>query len=465
MIWIRTLCCIAFAALYGCGGANTSPEPLTVGSAQPKPKAEIYDSASAVGKQAVWVLGILNKGGQVDEATIKAHFSDETLREISALKLQSVFLSLGSSFGPFEVTKVIKQESNHVELLLESKSSANNDEKLLMIATVGLQASTKLTMLQFRPAPTPIGPLATSWQELDTMMSTAALSTTLSVSKIDSTSGVCSSVYNPKPSETMPLGSSFKLYVLAVAADFVEKGTLKWTTQYPIKSGLKSLPSGSMQHEPVGKMFSLQTYANLMMSESDNTATDHIFNLVGRKQIEAQLDSMGNTQKHNKPFLMTHEMFKVKTSPQAIVDAYAQSNEAQRREMLLTIAPKALPTHKRVMQAFKAPQHIRTIEWFASAKDMCALHARFVQNASKPSYKGALKAMSISDGGLRLDKQAWPFVGYKGGSEPGVLYLSYLVRRKDGQWFSINLGWADEKKTINHRNISRIIQSVSGLLK
>ena len=45
-----------------------------------------------------------------------------------------------------------------------------------------------------------------------------------------------------------------------------------------------------------------------------------------------------------------------------------------------------------------------------------------------------LDILSINPG-VPFDEVVWPFVGYKGGSEPGVLAVSWLLERNDGRLF------------------------------
>ena len=41
--------------------------------------------------------------------------------------------------------------------------------------------------------------------------------------------------------------------------------------------------------------------------------------------------------------------------------------------------------------------------------------------------------------GMPFDPARWPYVGFKGGSEPGVLQLTWLVRRDDDRWFVLSI--------------------------
>ena len=51
---------------------------------------------------------------------------------------------------------------------------------------------------------------------------------------------------------------------------------------WPIRDELDSLPSGTTQDEPPGTGLPVRELALRMIAMSDNTATDHLIDLVGR---------------------------------------------------------------------------------------------------------------------------------------------------------------------------------------
>ncbi len=52
--------------------------------------------------------------------------------------------------------------------------------------------------------------------------------------------------------------------------------------------------------------------------------------------------------------------------------------------------------------------------------------------------------------GVQLDPATFSYVGYKGGSEPGVLTLGWLLRRaSDNAWVVVTLGFADTAQPID----------------
>ncbi|MFP3953719.1 MAG: serine hydrolase [Candidatus Acetothermia bacterium] len=76
----------------------------------------------------------------------------------------------------------------------------------------------------------------------------------------------------------MAVGSSFKLYVLDTLYETTSRDDRKEVIHLTYKH--RSLPSGILQDWPTGDPVTVKTLANLMISQSDNTATDHLIELV-----------------------------------------------------------------------------------------------------------------------------------------------------------------------------------------
>ena len=66
--------------------------------------------------------------------------------------------------------------------------------------------------------------------------------------------------------------------------------------------------------------------------------------------------------------------------------------------------------------------------------------------------------------GIELDKAAWPYVGFKGGNEPGVLNLTWLARRADDKWFVIVLTANAPDATVDEPKVLGVAQGVFELL-
>ena len=100
----------------------------------------------------------------------------------------------------------------------------------------------------------------------------------------------------------LAVASAFKLLVLAALREEVEAGRRAWDEVVRLEEAWKSLPSGLLQGWPEGSPLTLHTLAALMISLSDNTATDALIALLGRERLEA-------LSPRNRPFLTTREAF------------------------------------------------------------------------------------------------------------------------------------------------------------
>lgn len=232
----------------------------------------------------------------------------------------------------------------------------------------------------------------------------------------------------------LALGSTFKLYVLTALARSVAEGKHRWDEVVPLTA--RSFPSGVAQDWPVGTPATLQTLATLMLQISDNTATDQLIAVLGRSAVEAELRRTNLEPSKSLPFLMTREMFLIKSDPQ-LRSRYQTANEAQRRRMLTELESRDAPLAT-VTAAFGGnPLAIDSIEWFASPESL----RRLMRTLDDPQFERARALMTAN---RNLDGQAasnWAFVGFKGGSEPGVLNLTWLLQDKAERWHMLTVGW------------------------
>jgi beta-lactamase class A len=84
--------------------------------------------------------------------------------------------------------------------------------------------------------------------------------------------------------EVAPLGSVFKLSVLGALADAIDAGALTWDDELTIEEADRSLPTGELQ-DRVGGTTTVREAATLMVSLSDNTATDLLIHELDRSTV------------------------------------------------------------------------------------------------------------------------------------------------------------------------------------
>ena len=236
------------------------------------------------------------------------------------------------------------------------------------------------------------------------------------------------------PDKAMPLGSAFKLWVLGELAREVGAGERKWSDVVPI--GPASLPSGIMQNWPAGSPVTVQTLATLMISISDNTATDTLVSLEGDRldDFVTKAGAPGLA-----PMLTTRQMFALKSPANADLAAQWATSlmPSARRTLLDRNAARLRTTPVDPMMFAGRPTKIDTLEWFASPAETAGI----LDWLRRQGGETPLSLLAINPGIDPATRGKFDYVGFKGGSEPGVVTLNFLVRRKDGRWLAIAAGW------------------------
>jgi len=242
----------------------------------------------------------------------------------------------------------------------------------------------------------------------------------------------------------LAVGSAFKLYILKALANHVEAKTARWDQIIPLRSDRMSLPSGILQNWPKGSPVTLRTLANLMISLSDNTATDHLLFFLGRKQVESVAPS------RVRPFLSTLEMFKLKWGiAPGERKAFAEAGPATRREMLHSIKK----CDKSRIQYKPTPILIGEVEWHITTRELCDV---MYEMRNDPS-------LSINPG--LVDPSHWNLVGYKGGSEPGVLNYTLVLRKKaSSPVYCVSATMNNTQKNVDANAFTERVSRLIGLL-
>ncbi len=302
-------------------------------------------------------------------------------------------------------------------------------------------------------------PLLKSLDEVATKMSKLRGVTGFLAAKLSMTGIEPIAKWNPDTS--LALGSAFKLYVLATLLKEINSGTRHWSDVIYLDSASRAFPSGQMHAWPIGSPVTLATAATLMISISDNTATDLLIHTLGRKNIEAMLREAGNSHADRDiPFLTTLEMFKLKSNDCKMGKQYV--------ELLQTMRSSYLDEHvakfPRDSVAFGGGvAMIDKIEWFASPNDIANV-LKYIRDHSTTSEGAHVRDILAVNAGLSIEKSKWEYIGYKGGSEPGVLNLSYLLRsRSSGDWYVITGTWNDTEAALDETNFEGYIQRATEL--
>ncbi|MFV0307214.1 MAG: serine hydrolase [Desertimonas sp.] len=279
----------------------------------------------------------------------------------------------------------------------------------------------------------------TSMEDLLSQLGAGGERTALVVADI--VDGNCVATTDSNADQVMPIASGFKLYVLGAVAGAILDGELTWEQEVTIRPELRSpwVPLAVAD----GDTMTVRDLAQIMIEVSDNTATDHLMDLVGRDAVEAMLTTFGHHDPAiTTPMLMTREMSVLKTHPE-LLDRFAAADEATRREILATeVAAAPTPGDDNV---WSVPRAVFEVEWFATPNDLCRALAGLHAMSAEPGLEPIAQIMSTNPG-MITDPARIDTVWFKGGSEPGVLVGAWLAQRTDGSWF-VSAGGAASSTT------------------
>jgi len=440
-------CALGSSVLVACSSGDRAPSASsTTRLAAPPTTATAPASLphTPAGAQARWVLAALGRL-PIRDADVRAHFDAAFLAQVSAAALNQALRSAADArLASISVNRpsalaAIVSVSGHTQLRVDLSVDARG-----LISGLLLRPIVKLP-----PSPA-------TWAGVDAALRSVAPEVHLFVGAV--TNGTCDPVHAIDPDTPAPLGSAFKLYVLDALGRAVASHKVSWDQRLTISAQLKSLPSGVLQTEPDGTQISVRDVAAKMISISDNTAADLLMHLLGRSSVEAALGASGMTDPaRDVPFLTTRELFTLKLDDwPTLANRYGATDTPGRRALLAhTVDPAALPA----ATPWTIPRDIDTVEWFASAKDICRVFATLSGLARQPGLAPIGDVFALNDGGLSLDPAQWQTTWFKGGSEPGVLTLSYLATTRTGHTYVVSALAENPSAPIAKANASLVMAS------
>ncbi len=235
----------------------------------------------------------------------------------------------------------------------------------------------------------------------------------------------------------LAVGSAFKLSYVAALAEAVQAGRLSWSQIVPLQAKWRALPTGILQDWPADTPLTLEALASLMVSLSDNTATDAIMDLVGREAIQKY--AYGND-----PILTPREYLVLSGNEEAPVrQRFLAAGPAERADILKTVATAPLPESGEIGVVSPSP-----LEWRYSARQLCALMERV----------HALPMMQINPG--LAGRSDWKEIAFKGGGDHGVFNLTTWLVPASGPPYCLSV-------TVNggqDLNETQIVSALTGVV-
>lgn len=266
--------------------------------------------------------------------------------------------------------------------------------------------------------------------------------------------------YQLNGNDHFAIASTFKLYILAELAAQIQNGQRRWTDVAPLSP--KSTTLGGTENWPEGSPLSLQTLATLMISISDNNATDALIAFLGRSNIEARIRQIGHSDIDRiTPLLTTAELFSLKMSANdRLRKNFLRSSEREQQNLLVQNARNLTINNYNSAEFGRGPLHINDIEWFASTADIARV-MNILRRSPDPVVRNIL---AINSGIGTADARKWNYLGYKGGSEPGVISLSFVVQSRQGQWYSVSGSWNNPRREVDQNRFVAIMTRALNIL-
>ncbi len=269
----------------------------------------------------------------------------------------------------------------------------------------------------------------------------------------DAADGACTPLLERGGDTVAPTGSTFKLWVLAALARAVEAGDASWDETMAVERAYRSSPDGEVYPLEDGTEVTLRRLAELMISISDNTATDHLIARLGRDSIEVTIADLGiSTVDRNIPFLTTAELFALKFVDAGLAERYLAIEGADARRAFLDDVVQATPLpwiddpDWTPSAPLTTPVLVDELEWFATPLDICTTFHDLDRLAATPGLEPVGEILAINPG-LPIPEDDWSTIRFKGGSEPGVAMLAYWLEAPTGERRVVVLGLSDDVRT------------------
>jgi beta-lactamase class A len=302
-------------------------------------------------------------------------------------------------------------------------------------------------------------PTISSGRDLDATLSKTGARYSYQVAKVND--GRCERIAGTNTTQSLPLASIFKLYVLYAVAEAVKAGTVSWDDQMTVTDKGKAVGSSGLEL-PVGAHVSVRTAAEKMIATSDNMATDMLIGKVGTEAVEKALADAG----HHDPAAMTpfptmYEMFSVGWGKPDLRQQWKQATPQVRAQLLQQ-------ANSRVYQPDPIRAHTPAsgygAEWYGNAEDICRVHTAL--QAAAVGKAALVKEILAAAPGIDLDPHEWPYVGAKAGGLPGDLTFSWYAVDNSGQpWVvSFQLNWPRDHGPTVTGWMLRIAKQVFALL-
>lgn len=408
--------------------------------------AGAFADDAAVSRRLNDVCSILS-GGPIRYESV---FTEEFLRQVPPAQLTMLTQQLTRETGSCAGIRVVERRSSYQ---VSAEATMKNGFSIPVLLTIEAQAPYLIAGLFLRP---PVKAVA-SLESLQKEFAMLGGRVSFMAMNLDGASVIGSL----DPSYRLPVGSTFKIYVLGELVRSIRQKERKWTDVIRLDSTWQSLPSGRLHTWPHGSPLTLHSLAAMMISESDNTATDALIRLLDPARVASQMSAMGNDRPDlNVPFLTTLQAFKLKYADAVLGRQYSGAGPDERVQILRRIdtavsRDSIIPASSAVLAD--------SVEWFATVAELCRAMDWLRREAIMQNDMTALEILGINPG-VPVSK-TWKRICYKGGSEPGVMNMTYLLQHPDGTWYAVSGTWFKPTGGIDEARFAGLMERAIQLIE
>ncbi len=418
-------------------GANTTQAdtPETNVTTSGDAEAVVYTTD----EHLTWVVEDLLSPDETELSEITLRFSEQFLDE---LPVETI---LGTSEPLAGDWKIVEDDKGNIE---RNAVIEQGNRRLNLSLTINPADGGRMVGIFIQPAsPDPQEVTANS---TDVMFESVGTSTGYGL--YDTSSGSCTSIHELRGDVVQPTGSEFKLWVLAAVAEQIQGGELTWEEKITLTPELRGIPgTPGVASQPDGTELSVAELATAMIGISDNYATDLLMDRVGREAVEQAMVNSGVVDPDlNIPMLNTREIFLLKLVPEH-ADYLTLGVDEKRAYIDDVLADDQSLTTGDESDAPKPPWNIEQLEWFASPADICRTYLYLAELNDAPGMEPLNKALTLDpqQGLSFIDQNTWTTAWYKGGSEPGLLAMSWFLEDSSGKTYVVAGSMSDPDVVIS----------------
>ena len=451
------------------GGARSAvPQGLPVERVQPEPTPDPGDHVvlpeTPAGERAQWYVDVLRNEGRIENLdALQELLHASFLEQVPERQFVALTRYLASLLGHFSL-EAVEGTSTPWQISVVLRGGDERPYRLI-IGVLDLPERPIQTLLIQVAEDLEVAPLST-WDDLDAALvawvqeaeSTRAAS--YLAARMDASA--CVPLHAHRAGYYAPIGSTFKVWVLGAVAQRVEEGRASWEDPIVMEEHLYSIPPGRHLTLEPGQSTTWESAAEEMIRDSDNTATDHLMHAVGVGRVEAWIAQVMEEEgaARNRPLLTTRQMTVLKKYPSDELRLrWMGGSEDLRRAALESPELGWDVASARDAAMWQYPAHIWEIGWYASNEDLCRSFLRLRDQAQSSEHRERLLGILAANPGVELDRRAWPYAGFKGGSEPGVLNLSWMLLGRDGDWYFFSLSVNDTAEVLSNARFAGLARA------